>query len=72
MRDKAGFPSAVIPRRVGWPDVGKLWAVDLATHEVAWSYPVGGAIVLSTNQLLYLAPVRPTTLSNRLIAFKLR
>lgn len=43
---------------------GRTWAIDLATHQQAWSHPTSGQIAISSRRTLYLVP------GDSVIAFK--
>lgn len=53
-------------------EAGRLWAIDVATRQVVWSYPAGGDIAISANRMLYLVQKRPAAMQSKLIAFRLR
>lgn len=50
---------------------GKTWAVDLATHQAVWSYPMSGALAISAKRTLYMSPY-DEGFGDRIIAFKLQ
>lgn len=49
----------------------RLWAIDVNTHQMVWSYPAGGDIAISSSGMLYLAQKLPETVPSKLIAFRL-
>ncbi|WP_449446542.1 outer membrane protein assembly factor BamB family protein [Thermomonas brevis] len=50
---------------------GKTWAVDLATHQSAWSYPRSGWLAISAKRMLYMSPYDEGSV-DRIIAFRLQ
>lgn len=60
----------------GGPTMGTAttWAVDVRTHQAAWSYPAGGAKAISANRVLYITQSSGDVISNaaKLVAIKLR
>ncbi len=50
---------------------GKTWAVDLATHQAVWSYPLSGSLAISAKRVLYMAPYDAGS-EDKIIAIKLQ
>jgi outer membrane protein assembly factor BamB len=48
-----------------------VYAIDLATHQPVWSYPVAGMLAVSGNGMLYIVEGSRTT-TGRLIAITLK
>ncbi len=53
---------------------GTTWAIDLHTHQSAWSYPAAGEKAISANRILYIVHPGGDIISNdtKLVAIKLQ